>query len=127
MITGKRYENLAARVTSRTHELISGVEPNIGGGDEGLNPHRILEAALAACTIITVQMYANRKKMKLESTHAEVNIASEGAETKITRVLDFKGELTDAEKEQLLTIANKCPIHKLLIGKIEISTELKSF
>jgi putative redox protein len=126
MVTGIRKENLVAEIKSGKHTLISGVSEELGGHDEGPGPHGILEAALAACTILTVQMYANRKNWPLESTDVEVKITSENkVETKISRKVSFKGDLTGEQKERLLDIANKCPIHNLLHSKIDITTELE--
>ena len=122
MVEGERVHELAARIFEKSHELISGIDPNFGGGDEGMSPHRILEAALAACTIITVQMYAKRKGIKLDSTDVKVHIESEAKETKISRIVVFKGALTAEEKKRLLEIANKCPIHNLLESHVTIDT-----
>ncbi|MBX9769176.1 MAG: OsmC family protein [Bdellovibrionales bacterium] len=117
---------MAARIVEKSHELFSGVDPKLGGSDEGMSPHRILEAALAACTIITVQMYANRKGMKLDSTNVKVHIESEGKETKLSRIVEFKGALTTEEKDRLLEIANKCPIHNLLESHVTIETTIST-
>lgn len=125
MITGKRKENLAADLTVRNHQIISGIAEKIGGLDEGPNPHEILEMALAACTIITAQMYANRKGINLLNTNAVVKIVSEGAETKINREVSFEGDLTEEQRTRLTEIINKCPIHNLLESKITIETTVK--
>lgn len=73
MIQGYRKENLVAEISAGRHRLLSGMSEELGGHDEGLNPHEILEAALAACTIITLQMYANRKQWNLISADVTVN------------------------------------------------------
>lgn len=125
MITGKRTKHLAAQIQVRQHQFNSGVSSELGGEDEGANPHELLEAALAACTIITVQMYANRKQWPLESTDVTIKIISENKEgTIISRDVSFKGDLTSEQRDQLLVIANKCPIHKLLSGPIQIQTQM---
>lgn len=125
MVTGKRSGNLAATLEVRHHKLLTGVLPDVGGNDEGPDPHELVEAALVGCTIITVQMYANRKQMKLESTDVRVKIVSEGKEgARIEREVTFHGDLTPEERARLLDIANKCPIHRLLSGKIEIETRM---
>lgn len=123
MVQASRTSNLAAAIRTDNFEIISGVKPNLGGNDEGPNPHELLEGALAACTIITVQMYANHKKIKLESTNVIVKTISESKEHSVLeRSISFVGELTIEEKAKLLEIADKCPIHKLLSSKIEIQT-----
>ena len=122
MVEGRRANQLAAEIKVRNHTILAGVAEKLGGNDEGFDPHEILEAALTACTIITVQMYANRKQWKLESTDVKVKVESEGAKSVISREVTFRGELSDEEKDRLLDIANKCPIHRLLTSEITINT-----
>lgn len=124
MITGKKINKLAVDMNIRNHTLISGLTENLGGSDEGPNPHELLEAALAACTILTVQMYADKKGIKLESTQAFVKILSEGSETRILRELNFKGDLSKEEINKLTEIAEKCPIHRLLQSQVIIDTSV---
>lgn len=124
MILGHRKKDLTAELTVRTHSILSGLVEKLGGHDEGMNPHEILEAALAACTILTAQMYANRRGLKLESTEAIVKIETEGEKSSISRSVKFSGELTEEEKAKLLEIVGKCPIHKLLESEITVSTNL---
>lgn len=124
MITGKKINKLAVEMNTRNHSLISGLTENLGGNDEGINPHELLEAALAACTILTVQMYAAKKGIALESTKALVKIVSEGSETRISRELTFQGDLKPEEKTKLTEIAEKCPIHRLLQSQVIIETSV---
>lgn len=125
MVQGRRYNELAAKIVAGHFEITAGVSPENGGGDEGPSPHEILEAALAACTVITVQMYANRKGWKLESTDVKITIDSESkTESKISRQLTFKGELDDEQKKRLFEIAEKCPIHNLLESHITITSTM---
>lgn len=125
MITGSLKNTLAAEIQVRNHSLVSGVSTALGGKDEGPDPHELLQAALAGCTIITVQMYANRKQWPLESTDVKINIVSENKEgTVISREISFKGNLTQEQRDQLLVIADKCPIHRLLTGTVQIQTQM---
>lgn len=123
MITGKRKDNLTAEINVRSHQLISGLLEKLGGNDEGPNPHELVEAALAACTILTAQLYANRKGIKLESTDVVVKIVAEGADSVIDLEVNFKGELSEEEKIKLSEIIEKCPIRKLLQSNIKINTK----
>ncbi len=125
MVTGSRRGDLGAAIRAGNFEIVSGVLPEQGGTDDGPDPHRLLEAALAACTIITVQMYANRKGWPLKSTDVKVNIVSEtGTMVSIARDISFTGELAEEQKKRLFEIANKCPIHKLLISTVDIQSVL---
>jgi len=123
MVNGTDRGQLGAEISTKDFKsMVSGVGSALGGDDGGPTPHEYLEAALAGCTIITVKMYAQRKQMKLVATHVSVDTISEGAVSKIARKIRFEGDLTPEERARLLEIANKCPIHKMLHGKIEVET-----
>ncbi|MHB1056361.1 MAG: OsmC family protein [Rhodanobacter sp.] len=98
-----------------------------GGGNTGPAPHRLLLSALGACTAITVRMYAARKQWPLAHVDVELKFNPDGSpETgnDITRVVTLQGALDDGQRERLLQIANKCPIHKVLTGEVRIATRL---
>ena len=106
---------------------IVGDEPiDKGGGDEGMNPFEILASALGACTCATLRMYADRKEMQLESMEVLVSLVRDDVAnvTNITRQITLIGDLIPEERDRLLQIANKCPIHKTLTNPITIETEL---
>ena len=127
MITATRTANLASAIRAGHFEIISGVSPKQGGGDEGPTPHELIESALAACTIITVQMYANRKEWPLEGVDVTVQITKEEESGSVfQRDISFRGALTDEQRARLFEIANKCPIHRLLARKIDVISNLKS-
>ena len=95
-----------------------------GGSGSGPNPHEYLGAALAACTSMTLKMYATRKAMGLENAIVTVDIERSDDVEKFTRDITLVGNLSPEEKARLLEIANKCPIHKALSGEIQIKTQL---
>lgn len=106
-----------------------GDEPESEGGtDLAPNPYELVLAGLGACTCATLRMYADRKGMALDRLHVDLvmEIDRSGAEqiAKISRTLKFEGSLSDEERSALLRIAEKCPVHKLLTGKVEIETGL---
>ena len=106
---------------------IIGDEPlDNGGGDEGMNPYEILASALGACTCATVRMYADRKEMPLDGLRVTLSLSrdEEKNTTTITRDIELLGDLTPEERDRLLTIANKCPVHKILTNPIAIETTL---
>lgn len=122
MVSGSRKEALVAELTAHAHKFLSGLSEREGGHDEAPSPHDFIEAALAACTILTGQLYANRKGYKLESTDVVVKILEEGKQTKISRQISYRGDLAPAEKDRLSQILQRCPIHLLLESDVHIET-----
>src|SRR5690606_9180757 len=114
--------------TSKTGNLLIADEPiDKGGKDLGFSPKELLASALAACTSATVRMYADRKDWDLQEL--KINIALDiiptASKTVINKTLEFIGNLNEAQKSRLHSVANSCPIHKMLIKPIEIYSQLK--
>src|SRR5690606_8433546 len=95
-------------------------------------PFDLVSAGLGACTVMTVRMYADYKKIPLEDVSARIVLEKEtvalpdgSKETRsvFRRKLRLKGELGYAQRQRLLEIANRCPVHRAMTGKIEIPTE----
>jgi len=105
-------------------QLLADVEAASGGANTGPSPHEYLAAALASCTSMTLKMYAGRKSMNLSNVIVTVHVERESDIEKFTRDIQLFGELAEEEKQRLLEIANKCPIHKALSGEIQIKTQL---
>jgi putative redox protein len=118
------------------HMLQADEPASAGGADAGPNPYELLLMALGACTSMTIEMYARRKAWPLEralvrlshaKTHAEdcVDCEKSGAKIdRITRSIELVGALDAAQRKRLLEIAELCPVHKTLTGRIEIRTTL---
>jgi putative redox protein len=102
--------------------FVSDIDEAKGGNSSGPSPHEYLGAALAACTGMTLKMYAQRKSWDLQDAIVTVDIERVNDIEKFKRSIKL---VVDAEQSQrLLEIANKCPVHKALTGTIEINTEL---
>lgn len=97
-------------------------ETDKGGEGSGPGPHELLLAALASCTAMTLKVYAARKGWPLTDARVSVNGASTPAGFVITRQLTLQGELDAEQRQRLLEIADKCPVHKTLSGTITIQT-----
>ena len=97
-----------------------------GGAGTGPSPHEYLAAALASCTSMTLKMYSERKTWKLENAIVTVDIERTNDVEILSRDIQLIGELDNEQKERLMEIADKCPIHKALAGQIQIKTQLVS-
>ena len=102
------------------HSLVIDEPVEDGGANEGPSPTRTLGAALAACTAITVEMYADRKGWDVGELEVEVEIEYDGATpTAFTVTLRCPATLAEDQLERLLVIAGKCPVHRLLSHETE--------
>ena len=117
-------ERLKQNIAIRQFQLIADEPTDLGGTDNGPTPTELAFASLGSCKAITLQMYAKRKGWTL--THVESEIAVEQIERKyhVSVRLKLTGELTEEQRQRLLEISNKCPVHKLLSPGAEISTYL---
>jgi putative redox protein len=115
---------LQQKLTAGDLHFLADAEVSKGGSGTGPNPHEYLGAALAACTSMTLKMYAGRKEMKLENAIVTVDIERHDDIETFSREIQLHGDLSAEEKERLLEIAHKCPIHKALAGQIQIKTQL---
>jgi len=111
-------------VTSGGHTIIADEPESLAGGDTGMNPYSLLLASLGSCTAITLRMYITRKMWVVSDITVNLNLFKTDKGVSIERQLAFTGELTDEQKNRMLQIANACPIHKILVGSIEIETAL---
>lgn len=116
---------------ARSHTLLADAMTEDGGTDQAATPHEILAGALAACTSITVQMYANRKAWRLGSADVTVRLSKESSDasaieptTHFDVTISFQGDLTKDQRGRLLEIAQRCPVHKVLAGSIAIKVAL---
>jgi putative redox protein len=108
------------------NRLLADEPVELGGDDAGPTPHDLLDAALGACTALTVTLVARRKQMPLDDVQVEIGRHEEGGLYRMQRRVRLVGALSEEQRSYLLGIANKCPIHRALNGKFEIVTELLS-
>lgn len=122
-----KREEYKVEIKSSTGNVIIADEPiAVGGKDLGFAPKELLSSALAACTSVTLHMYADRKGWDLQEVKLEIDFERDEKANKTTlhRKLELIGNLDAEQRKRLLAIANACPIHKVLSNPIEILTEL---
>jgi len=127
--TGKgRFQ---AEIAVRGGTIIADEPVEAGGGGTGPTPYELLAAALAACTAMTLKLYAERKGWALPpfsvaAVHSIVPAGADGAPPRdlFIRQIAFEGPLGPEEEEKLLAIADKCPVHRTLVRGFEIVTDL---
>ena len=125
MVEGRGTGLLHVDLKAGRHKLESGISVKDGGRDEAASPHALLEAALASCTILTLELYAKRKEWTLGTIACQVRIEDEtAAGTVFERTISFSETLTTEVRERLEQIANKCPVHRILSGSVTIHTKL---
>lgn len=119
-------EQYQVKIEANGNTIIADEPINEGGLNKGFNPNELLAASLAACTSITLRMYANHKKWELQEVHVDVNLEWDKTtnKTTINRNIKLIGNLDDAQRTRLLAVANACPVHKILSNNIQIDTAL---
>jgi len=126
--TRDRTGKLRHVVTIRNHRVPVDEMPANGGEDTGPTPHDLYDAALGACKALTVLWYAKRKQIPVEDI--EVTVERDDTDERkgtyrLRATLALSGPLTEAQREELLNVAGKCPIHRLMTQvTTEISTDL---
>ena len=119
-------QNYRTEIKNAKHTLIADEPVEAGGQNLGFAPRELLASSLAACTSITLKMYADRKEWNLKEAKVEVTFEWNKEESKsfLSRKVELIGDLDEFQKERLLVIANSCPIHKILSNPFVIATSL---
>lgn len=131
--------NYTTEILAGRHGLLADESEAIGGNDFGPSPYELLNAALGACTAMTLRMYADRKEWDLQEVKVHLTYersyfddcqTCEDGPQKLDhfeRVIELKGNLNEEQKAKLLAIANKCPVHRTLHSETQFSTKIKEW
>jgi len=117
---------LVTQVHSATHQMVADEPVLLGGTATGFSPGELIASGLATCTCMTLRLYANRKGWPLESAEVTVHFERDaGAKhSAFTCSIRLAGPLDEQQRQHLLEIAHKCPLHLALTQPITISTQL---
>lgn len=128
---------LLTEIRIHRHSLIADEPVALGGTDQGPSPFDLLVASLGACTAMTLRMYADRKGWPLEAVsvrlrHKKIHAAEcaacevrEGFLDRIERDIELEGPLDRGQRERMLSIADRCPVHRTLTGNVVVATRLR--
>mgnify|MGYP005839687065 CR=1 FL=1 len=121
-------------IDANGHRMVADEPFPVGGDNRGPTPYGLLLAGLGACTSMTIRMYADRKKLPLEHvsvklTHDKIHAddcadceTNTGKIDEIVREIEIRGDLDDEQRDKLLEIADKCPVHRTLHSEVRVRT-----
>ena len=137
VIVSGAADGFAQEIVAGGHRFHSDEPTSAGGTDSGPTPYDLLLGAMGSCASMTLAMYARRKRWPLERVtvrlrhsrvHAEDCASCETEDAKLTvidREIELDGPLGEDQRERLLAIANRCPVHKTLTSALTIRTTLR--
>ncbi len=114
------------RISIREHSLVADVNAATGGEDAGPDPHDLYDSALGACKALTLLWYAKRKQIPVDDLQVVVerDDADERNGTyRLKTLISITGDVSEAQRQELLSVASKCPIHKLMT---QVTTEIET-
>jgi len=123
-LTGTQHYRTEIRTATR--QILADEPVAAGGQGLGFSPEELLAASLGACTSVTLRMYADRKGWTgLKEVKVEVTLSRGPEQSQIARSIELIGDLSAEQRERLLAIASKCPMHQVLTHPVRIDTALK--
>jgi putative redox protein len=132
-LAGKGY---TTEIKTPHHHILADEPTEVGGDNLGPTPYDLLMASLGSCTAMTLKMYSERKKWDLKEVqvyfahnkvHLDDSKSPEDSSAKVsqfTRIIELEGDLNEKQRQRLLEISNRCPVHRTLQEEIKIQTLL---
>lgn len=117
-------DHYAVRIDANGHAIIADEPHSNGGANVGPAPYDLLLASLAACTTITLRMYADRKAWNVTSISVDLRFVRDGKSERIERKLAFEGTLDDEQRARMADIAERTPVTLTLKKGLPIHTQL---
>ncbi len=125
-VTRDRSAAMRHTVRVRAHAFAVDTTVDAGGEDSGPDPHDLYDSALGACKALTTLWYAKRRGIPVEDIKVTVTRDAHAEATGVYRLvttLAVTGALTDAQRQDLLRVAAKCPVHKLMT---QVETQIET-
>lgn len=111
-------QNYRVDIRSQKHQIFADEPQELGGGDTAMTPYELLSASLAACTLATLRMYAERKQWNVGKIYTDISLEvldeNRTKKVRFLREIRFSQELTQEMKDRLKQIAEACPVSKIL-------------
>jgi uncharacterized OsmC-like protein/alpha-beta hydrolase superfamily lysophospholipase len=136
VVVAEKNHKFTLHVSTDNHYWLADEPIKMGGDNMGPDPYEHLLAALGSCTVMTLRMYANHKSLDLKNIvvtlkHEHEHLKdckepdNEGAKIEVIhRAIELVGDLTEQQRDRLLQIADKCPVHKTLHSRLQVRTAL---
>lgn len=115
------------QISSGKHRLLADEPASVGGLGSGLSPYELVSAGLAACTLMTMRLYAERKGFPLHRAHVVVKHGKQPDMTpsdRFSRTITLDGPLDEEQRQKLLSIAERCPVDLTLVRGSDVQTRL---
>lgn len=133
-LTGNREAGYTTLLKAGKHFITADEPEDVGGNNFGPTPYQLLASSLAACTTMTLRMYANRKGLDINEIKVHVNHSKRHVDDieqnnepaaridHFERLVEIEGDIDENQRKRMIEIAKKCPVHKTLEGRIAITT-----
>lgn len=121
-------DHYRTEVRAGNHSIMSDEPLELGGDDKGVNPNELFLASLGSCTAITLRMYADRKEWAVDRIVVDLKMdivkGNEAQTSYIKRHITILGNVSQEQKRRMLTIADSCPLHRIMTNPVVISSNL---